>query len=266
MAVGGAGPAGDSADAARQDLELLRLRLERELLRVLSALDTERGTPQLVSDRDAARTAAEVYRQVERALQEQGVATIRSIVTQRALEALDAVAPGEAWPPDVRRELDAIVRGQVADVVKVFDVAADEVRRAVNAGVTTGGNLGDLVADVADRLGVAFFRATAAVDSAIMAVGRRAVVSAAETRAKEAGVDVVYAYVGPTDAKNRPFCAIWMGRADGVRKAVTREYMARLDNGQGLAVEDFCGGYNCRHSWAPLPRERAVARGFVVYE
>jgi len=166
----------------------------------------------------------------------------------------------------VRRELDAIVRGQVADVVKVFDVAADEVRRAVNAGVTTGGNLGDLVAEVADRMGVAFFRATAAVDSAIMAVGRRAVVSAAEVQAKELGVDVVYAYVGPTDAKNRPFCAIWMGRADGVRKAVTREYMARLDNGQGLAVEDFCGGYNCRHSWAPIPRERAVARGFVVYE
>lgn len=266
MAVGGAGPAGDSADAARRDLELLRQRLERELLRVLLALDTERGTAELVSDRDAARTAAEVYRQVERALQQQGVETIRSIVTQRALEALDAVAPGEAWPPDVRRELEAIVRGQVADVVKVFETAGDEVRRAVNAGVTTGGNLGDLVGAVADRMNVAFFRATAAVDSAIMAVGRRAVVSAAEAAAKETGVEVVYAYVGPTDAKNRPFCALWMGRADGVRKAVTAEYMTRLDNGQGLPVNDFCGGYNCRHSWAPIPRDRAVRRGFRIYE
>jgi hypothetical protein len=265
MAQGGAGPAGDSADAARRDLELLRLRLERELLRTLARLDTERDSPQLVSDRDAARTAASVYRQVERALQDQGVATIRSIVAQRALEAIEAVAPGEAWPPDVRRELDAIVRGQVADVVKVFDVAADEVRRAVNAGVTTGGNLGDLVAEVGDRMNVAFFRATAAVDSSIMAVGRRAVVSAAEAQAKEAGVDVVYAYVGPTDAKNRPFCAVWMGRADGVRKAVTAEYMRTLDNGQGLDVGDFCGGYNCRHSWAPIPRERAIARGFKVF-
>ena len=265
MAVGGAGPAGDSADAARRDLELLRLRLERELLRTLARLDTERDSPQLVSDRDAARTAAEVYRQVERTLQDQGVATIRSIVTQRALEAIDAVAPGEAWPPDVRRELNAIVDRQIADVVNVFGVAADEVRRAVNAGVTTSGNLGDLVADVSARLNVAMFRATAAVDSSIMAVGRRAVVSAAMAQAKEAGADIVFAYVGPTDAKNRPFCAIWRGRADGVRKAVTEDYMRTLDNGQGLDVGDYCGGYNCRHSWAPIPRERAVARGYRVF-
>lgn len=262
----GADPAGGSADAARRDLELLRQRLERELMRILTALDTESGSPKLISTRDAMKTAADVYRQLERVIAEQGVPTIRSIVTQRALEAIDAIAPGEAWPPDVRRELQAIVDGQIADVVKVFGAAQDEVRRAVNAGVTTGGNLGDVVGLVADRMSVAFFRATAAVDSSIMAVGRRAVVSAAKAQAKELGVDVVYAYVGPTDGKNRPFCAVWMGREDGVRKAVTEAKMQTLDNGQGLDVADFCGGYNCRHSWAPLPRDRAVARGFVVYE
>lgn len=260
----GADAAGGSADAARRDLELLRQRLERELVRILSGLDTERGTPALVSDTEARKNAASVYRQVERMLKEQGVTTIRNIVVERALEAIDAVAPGQVWPPNVRRELEAIVDRQIADVVEVFGVAADEVRQAVNAGVTTGTNLGDLVADVADRMSVAFFRATAAVDSAIMATGRRAVVSAAKEIAGDA--DIVFAYVGPTDAKNRPFCAIWMGRTDGVRKAVTAEHMATLDNGQGLAVEDYCGGYNCRHSWAPIPRERAVARGFVVYE
>ena len=197
-------------------------------------------------------------------LQEQGVATVHSVIVERALQAIDAVAPGQQWPPNVRKELEAIVNRQIADVVDVFNVAASEVRQAVNAGVTTGGNLGDLVAVVADRMSVAFFRATSAVDSAIMAVGRRAVVSAAKEIAADA--DIVFAYVGPTDGKNRPFCAKWMGREDGVRKAVTAEFMGTLDNGQGLAVEDYCGGYNCRHSWAPLPRDRAVARGFLVYE
>lgn len=264
MAEGGAGPAGDSADAARRDLELLRLRLERELVRILSALDTERGSAALVSDTEARKNAAAVYRQVERMLREQGVSTIRTVVVDRALEAIDAVAPGQVWPPNVRRELEAIVDRQIADVVEVFSVAADEMRQAVNAGVTTGGNLGDLVGAVADRMNVAFFRATAAVDSAIMATGRRAVVSAAKEIAGDA--DIVFVYVGPTDAKNRPFCARWMGREDGVRKAVTVEFMGTLDNGQGLDVADYCGGYNCRHSWAPVPRDRAVARGFVVYE
>jgi hypothetical protein len=264
MAEGGAGPAGDSADAARRDLELLRQRLERELVRIMSALDTERGTPALISDTEARKNAAAVYRQVERMLKEQGVSTIRTVLTERALQAIDAVAPGQAWPPNVRRELEAIVNRQIADVVDVFNVASSEVRQAVNAGVTTGGNLGDLVAAVADRMSVAFFRATSAVDSAIMAVGRRAVVGAAAQLAGDA--DIVFVYVGPTDAKNRPFCAIWMGREDGVRKAVTLEHMATLDNGQGLPVEDYCGGYNCRHSWAPIPRERAIARGLRVYE
>lgn len=264
MAEGGAGPAGDSADAARRDLELLRQRLERELMRILSALDTERGSPALIGDQQARKNAAAVYRQVEAMLKEQGVTTIRSVLVDRTLQAIDAVAPGQVWPPNVRRELEAIVDRQIADVVDVFNVAASEVRQAVNAGVTTGGNLGDLVAAVSDRMAVAFFRATSAVDSAIMAVGRRAVVAAAKEVAADA--DIVFAYVGPTDAKNRPFCAKWMGREDGVRKAVTAEFMDTLDNGQGLDVADYCGGYNCRHSWAPLPRDRAVARGFVVYE
>jgi len=260
----GAGDAEGPANAAIRDLEALRRRLERELVRILGRLDTERGERTLVSDRDAQRTAASVYRQVEAALQQQGVETIRSIVAERALEAIDAVAPGEAWPPDVRRELQNIVNQQTADVAEVFGVAADEVRQAVNAGVTTGTDLGDLVAAVSDRLNVAFFRASAAVDSAVMAAGRKAVVAAAS--AIEGDVDLVFAYTGPTDGKNRPFCARWIGREDGQRKAVTLAYMKTLDNGQGLDVESYCGGYNCRHTWAPLPRERAVRRGYVVYE
>ena len=85
-----------------------------------------------------------------------------------------------------------------------------------------------------------------------MAVGRRAIWSSAHA----SGLDLVYVYVGPKDAKNRPFCQQWVG------KAATNP--TTLNNGQDLPVEDYCGGYNCRHSWAPTLREDAVAQGIVI--
>ena len=138
----------------------------------------------------------------------------------------------------------------------MFTVAADEMRRAINAGISTGGSLADLVEEVAARLQVAVVRAQAAVDAAVMASGRRALMLQADA----AGLDYVFAYVGPLDAKNRPFCKAFVGRA------VSKARMATLDNGQGLPVRDFCGGYNCRHSWAPLTREDARAEGIEVLE
>jgi len=38
---------------------------------------------------------------------------------------------------------------------------------------------------------------------------------------------------------------------------VTKDQMRKLDNGQGLGVLVYCGGYNCRHSWSP------VSEGFI---
>jgi len=29
----------------------------------------------------------------------------------------------------------------------------------------------------------------------------------------------------------------------------------KLDNGQGLDVMTYCGGYNCRHMWLPATKE-----------
>jgi hypothetical protein len=39
-----------------------------------------------------------------------------------------------------------------------------------------------------------------------------------------------------------------------------------MDNGQKLPVEDYCGGYNCRHSWAPQLIPDALASGYRIYD
>jgi hypothetical protein len=100
-------------------------------------------------------------------------------------------------------------------------------------------------------------RAQFAVDAAVMAAGRHAVVSIA-LDLEDGGERMVFVYVGPRDQKNRPFCRTWVGKA-----AVDPR---KLDNGQGLSVEDYCGGYNCRHSWAPTPIPLALDEGYRIYD
>ena len=244
----GADKAGPVADRAIKDLEALRTSLTRSLSQLLLRLDTEPGEDSLV--RRQAQTQAAVYRQVVRLLAEQGVKKAQTIAGERAAQAVEAVVgdPGDLTT-DVKRELDRIVKDQNDEVAKAFGEATQEIRRAINAGTTNGQSLAALTNAVGERLGAAVTKAQAAVDAGIMGAGRHAVVSAAQATAKADGVDLVYRYVGPKDAKNRPFCRPLVG------KTYTEKQIAKMDNGQVGDVFTFAGGYNCRHSWAPVVKE-----------
>jgi hypothetical protein len=254
--MSGADAAGPVADSAIEDLRAVREALQRDLLRILLQLDTNSGEDSLVKRQG--QTAVAVYRQVEQRIAALGD-EVASVAGARAVEAVAAVvgAPPSTLPVDVRQELDQIVNGQIRDVVIVFRAANDEIRQAVARGITTGGSLADLVSSVAAQLDTSVKRAQFAVDAAVMAAGRRAVVSIA-LDVQDGGEKMVFVYVGPRDQKNRPFCRTWVG------KAVVDP--RRLDNGQGLPVEDYCGGYNCRHSWAPTPIPLAIDEGYRIYD
>lgn len=255
--MSGAGAAGASADRAIEDLRSAQAALERDLLRILLTLDTESGTDSLI--RGQGQTAAAVYRQISARLEE-ATGEVIDITGRRALEAVEAVAgtPPSNLSLDVRAELDQIVDGQAADVVRVFGVAQRQFREAVARGVLSSGSLVDVVQEIQAEMAITYRQAQAAVDAAVMAVGRRSVMAEAAALEQEEGIDLLYLYVGPRDAKNRPFCREWVG------KAVTNP--DRLDNGQNLPVEDFCGGYNCRHSWAPLFVRYAVENRYQVFD
>lgn len=255
--MSGADDAGLVADDALEVLNRARNALERDLLRIILQLDTEPGEDSLV--RRQGQTAAAVYRQIVQRLEQEGEYVV-SAAGDAALASVEAVlgAPPTNLSVDVRAELDQIVNGQAADVVRVFGQAQREMREAVARGVLSGGSLTDVVLDVQRALDTTYSKAQSAVDSAIMAVGRRAVMSEAAIVEEEGGVPLVYVYVGPRDQKNRPFCRQWVG------KAVTKP--SALDNGQGLDVEDYCGGYHCRHSWAPMLIREAVAQNYRIFD
>ena len=55
--------------------------------------------------------------------------------------------------------------------------------------------------------------------------------------------DDVFEYYGPK-LNPRKKCKIWLKE-----RYFKYSEIKKLDNGQKLPVEDFCGGYNCRHRW-----------------
>ena len=70
--------------------------------------------------------------------------------------------------------------------------------------------------------------------------------------ADEAGLEN-FIYVGPKDGITRPFCRKLVG------KVLSKKQIIKLDNGQPSSGPPLTsgGGYNCRHSWAP------VSKGFL---
>lgn len=67
--------------------------------------------------------------------------------------------------------------------------------------------------------------------------------TAAITKAKRAGV-AQFRYDGP--ASERDFCKRRLG------KVYTLDEIKRMDNGQGLPVWQYGGGYRCRHRWTAV--------------
>ncbi len=59
-----------------------------------------------------------------------------------------------------------------------------------------------------------------------------------------------FRYAGPKDGLNRPFCAKKVG------KVFTYQQIVKEENDFGQVAWLFCGGWNCRHYWEPVPIEK----------
>ena len=80
--------------------------------------------------------------------------------------------------------------------------------------------------------------------------------------AEEAGI-TRFKYAGPP--ADRPFCQVRLKEAaGGVTYSI--EEMRRLSNGQGLPVELYCGGYNCRHQWLPVVEEQTALFSMPAFD
>lgn len=106
------------------------------------------------------------------------------------------------------------------------------------------------------------------LDTAALSFSR----SVTANKAQELGLEY-FVYSGPNDKVTRPFCDYLLGDSAKLPAKVnipvqrdsrvyTRDEISRMDNGQGLNVLTFCGGWNCRHQFRPISETEAKRRGY----
>ena len=101
---------------------------------------------------------------------------------------------------------------------------------------------GELLNELLAELELSLPQARTIYDTALSEFSRIAVTSTATGASDEA-----FLYSGPIDGLTRPFCLELVG------KVYRRSEIDAMDNGQLDNTLITGGGYNCRHTWLPVP-------------
>lgn len=142
-----------------------------------------------------------------------------------------------------------ILRDWSVELVGVADELQSNLTDLVKRIVREPHNFSQITSEVERITGAFRGRATTIATTSLSQAQRAFVVESAKNLPTQG--EPFFGYDGP-NLNTRPFCASLVG------KAFTKKQISRLDNGQGLDVLTSCGGWNCRHSWTPLPDEAAA--------
>lgn len=235
-----------------QQVAELVVKLARDLL---AYVRSEAGAP----SRSVALSKADVLRQLsplvgptERARLED---LIETAVSQVASE-VGAYRPARGFEPVASREVLKQVRQSVQTAVNFWTDEAPRLSAHIQRALVAGDTLAELEQQVRVLTGQTRARVKARVFTALSMAQRATTVAQAEA----APGSWVFVYVGNDDRLTRPFCDRCLGQA------WTREALDRLDNGPGQPkpVSIALGGYNCRHSLAPMLLQVAQARRLKI--
>ena len=170
-------------------------------------------------------------------------------IIQASLDSLRVIEPG-VTTADVL-DLDAL-RLVAADNVFEDVILPDSLSavRTALQGMTVGVAQKQAMTSLSQRLKQSQGRQLTQVRTQLASTGRAVTASAAQQFELD-----LYLYTGPRDGITRDFCRPL------VNKVVDEKQMSRLNNGQGLPVATYGGGYNCRHSWSPITEGFQQAAG-----
>lgn len=237
--------------------------------------DLEAGERLATSSRNLTR-AVNSQAQIEEMLLEAGYrdSTERLMAAYDRVAALTLDAGGLLGIKDAFSEVDVRALTALKDIdMSRWEALGGDLVRDIHASIVEAVIGGSSVSDLQDAI-EARLRGIGENDAA---VARRAETLAntltssfdrtvSNRMAKKAGIDT-FVYLGPDDDVTRPFCAAVLhgeGDSDFNIPSVdsdppiyTSEQIAEMDNGQGLPVDQYGGGYQCRHSFRPISVEAA---------
>ena len=212
-------------------------RLRRELLRIAARAARERW--------DRARLDREILRAFRTSglFSGDGLSAAAEALPAAAAEAYTRLTTRTASPA---AQLDAgrVLRVAGQDVTRLGGKLRTSLLDDVARVLETNGTVGEAEDVVRRRTRQADHAVRTVAETAAGGFDRAATLAQSETVA-----GVRYRYTGP--AADRAFCRDRLAEAaDGV--TYTAAEIRRLDNGQGLDVALYCGGYRCRHRWTAV--------------
>lgn len=227
-----------------------------ELARVLR--DLERQLRTLILDAQAgSRTALsravranKLRREIRQALIAAGYPQLIETSTSDALDRLvvqlgrlRGAAKLAAFTPSDQTRILALQALAETDLLGAGDELAHALWRTLAQGLYSQRRVRDLLEDLADAVDVEDARLRTLYDTTVSVFGRQV-----EAMKATGEADEVFAYIGPVDAKLRPFCRQHVGRV------YTRAQIDAMDNGQLPNTFLTGGGYNCRHVWQAVSK------------
>jgi hypothetical protein len=221
--------------------------LRERIVRLTNELLSEGG--RVISTRVNLGIARAAAGQLEAALAESGYAGL----VEEALTVMGTLGKyqglGQTTVARVERaaawsveSLDAFREMKLAALLDVPAAVIRQVEQTLLRGVVGAQSRAELLNELLSQLDVSLPQARTIYDTALGEFSRIAVTSTSTGEATEA-----FLYSGPIDGLTRPFCL------ERVGKVYVRADIEQMDNGQLDNTLITGGGYNCRHTWLPVP-------------
>ncbi|HVZ38816.1 MAG TPA: hypothetical protein VHI13_06040, partial [Candidatus Kapabacteria bacterium] len=207
-------------------------RLEREL-RSLVADGVRRGL-----------SSAEIRQQVSRLIATSKAPQVLRDQMLRDAERQAQFLSDTRMPPPDRDTLARITVRASSSFAQMQGAIDGRVARIIEDGLRRERSAQDMENRIAQVMGGVQYRAATVTSTALSAYNRTATMHGAT----QLGIER-FRYAGPRG--EREFCRAHVG------KVFTADEIAQMDNGQGLPVKTYCGGYNCRHHWEPIAEKPA---------
>lgn len=221
--------------------------LRRRIITLTSQLQAERG--RVVSTQVNLGIARSAARELEAALTEAGYRDLIAVALDEMGDLGKYQGPGQTRVARVERtaawsaeSLEAFRRLKLDELVQVPELLFRKVEQTILRGIVGAQDSAELVNELLADLDVTLPQARTIYDTALSEFSRIAVTSTATGADDEA-----FLYSGPIDGLTRPFCL------DRVGRVFSRARIDEMDNGQLDNTLITGGGYNCRHTWVPVP-------------
>jgi hypothetical protein len=233
---------------------LFRERLQKTLKKTIGEI-----VDQLKADDLTALESAALLGSLDNALNEAGIGGVLDEIKTIYAEQIDYISKRFAGRGDIETFSD--VDKDVIRALVTFD--ENSIAQSVNQGV------GDITSTLMRSVITGQDIDSSIYDGALESLGRNietdlntSALTFARTvtvsKAIDSGLEL-FIYIGPDDKVTRPFCHELLAKDPPV---YTLDEIKGMDNEQDTDVLTTCGGWNCRHEWAPIDPERAKELGY----